>query len=73
MDFRRLVNVAAAELMKGMDEKSRERVFALLREPFDYELTKEQAARAERRRMAMEIGAYDGQAGLIAAFGLKPK
>lgn len=71
MSFRRLLNLAYDHLVDGMDAKGKANMELLLRAPFDYELTPEEQARAERRRIAMRTGAYEGQSGLIGAFGLK--
>lgn len=73
MPLRRVINLAAAHLFEGADEKMREQLLFILREPFDHELSEEERAKAERRRIAMATGAYSGQAGLIGAMGMTPK
>lgn len=70
MSLRRLLNLASNHLTDGLDASGKRNMEMLLNEPFDSELTPEQQARAERRRIAMRIGAYSGQQGLIDAFGM---
>jgi hypothetical protein len=70
MTVRRLMNVAEAHLLKDATEQQKINIKMLLNEPFQGEVSTEEAARQERRRMAMEIGAYAGQQELIGALGM---
>lgn len=73
MSLRRVVNLAERHLFKDSQGKAKENMRMLLNEPFDFELSPKERARAERKRIAMETGAFDSQRSLTGAMSLKGK
>lgn len=67
MNLRQLLNVAYAHIVKLM---GRDIVDEILGEKRWSEMTDFERGRAERKRLAMASGAYQGQKALVGAMGL---
>lgn len=70
MTLRRVLNLAENYLLKDFTGTRRQEVVDSLCEPFDFELDEKARKRAERKRVAMQTGAYRSQTDLINALNL---
>lgn len=73
MTLSRVINLAERHLFHDSSAKGKETLRMLLNEPFDYELSEKDRKRAERKRLAVQTGAFHSQQTLTSAFGMKTK
>lgn len=70
MDLRRFINAVYAYVMKGRSSSERDTLNGVLLEKRWEDMTMAERQRAERKALAIQTGAYQGQSSIVGAMGL---